>query len=69
MKFFIEQGSMTAPEVGYLLIGSVIAFSVSLFAIKLLTGFVKKHNFKPFGWYRIALGVIVMCALIVPTFF
>ncbi len=69
LKFFIEQGSMTAPEVGYLLIGSVIAFSVSLFAIKLLTGFVKKHNFKPFGWYRIALGVIVMCALIVPTFF
>lgn len=69
LKFFIEQGSMTAPEVGYLLIGSVIAFGVSLFAIKLLTGFVKKHNFKPFGWYRIALGIIVMCALIVPTFF
>jgi undecaprenyl-diphosphatase len=31
--------------------------------------FVKKHDFKVFGWYRIALGAIVIAALVIPTFF
>lgn len=69
LKFFLSQGAMSAPELGYLLIGSVVAFAVSLAAIRLLTGFVKKHNFKPFGWYRIALGAVVIGAVVVPTFF
>jgi undecaprenyl-diphosphatase len=69
LKFFMEAGTMTAPELGYLLIGSVVAFAVSLVAIKSLMNFVRKHNFKPFGWYRIALGAIVLGALVVPTFF
>ena len=69
LKFFLDQGAMTAPEICYLIIGSVIAFAVSLAAIKLLTNFVKKHNFKPFGWYRIALGAVVIGALVVPNFF
>lgn len=69
LKFFVDQGTMTAPEIGYLVIGSIVAFCVSLAAIKLLTDFVKKHDFKPFGWYRIALGAVVIGALVVPTFF
>lgn len=69
LKFFLAQGAMSAPELGYLLIGSVVAFAVSLAAIRLLTDFVKKHNFKPFGWYRIVLGAIVIGALVAPTFF
>lgn len=69
LKFFMDQGSMSGPEIGYLIIGSIIAFGISLAAIKLLTDFVKKHNFKPFGWYRIALGVVVIGALVIPTFF
>lgn len=67
LKFFLAQGVMTAPEVGYLLIGSVIAFGLSLATIKLLTGFVKKHNFKPFGWYRIVLGALVIGAVVIPN--
>ena len=69
LKFFMESGSMSSAEIGYLAIGSVIAFAVSLFAIKFLTGFVKKHDFQPFGWYRIFLGVAVIGALVIPTFF
>ncbi len=69
LKFFLEVGSITAPEIGYLAIGCMVAFAVSLFAIKFLTNFVKKHDFQPFGWYRIILGIVVLCALVVPTFF
>ena len=69
LKFFMESGVMTGAEIGYLAIGSVIAFAVSLFAIKFLTGFVTKHDFQPFGWYRIFLGAAVIGALVLPTFF
>ncbi|WP_040197285.1 undecaprenyl-diphosphate phosphatase [Candidatus Soleaferrea massiliensis] len=43
-----------------LLIGMVVAFVVSIFAIKFLMNFIKKHDFKPFGYYRIVLGIIVL---------
>lgn len=46
-------------EVAVLLVGSVVAFAVSLFAIRFLIGYIKKRNFKAFGWYRIVLGIIV----------
>ena len=46
--------------------GSAVAFAVSLLAIGFLMSFVKKHSFKPFGWYRIALGVLVICVLVLP---
>lgn len=52
--------SFTSNEWVILLIGMVTAFVVSMFAIKFLMDFVKKHNFKPFGWYRIALGLVVI---------
>jgi len=42
------------------LVGMVVAFAVSLFVIKFLMGYIKKHDFKVFGWYRIVLGVIVL---------
>ena len=44
----------------YLLLGMVVAFGVSIAAIKFLMGYIKKHDFKVFGWYRIALGVVVL---------
>lgn len=47
-------------EVITLFIGMTTAFIVSLFSIKFLMDFVKKHNFKPFGYYRIILGLIVI---------
>ena len=42
------------------MIGSVVAFLVSVLVIKFLMGYIKKHDFKVFGWYRIVLGVIVL---------
>ena len=47
-------------EAMVLLTGSVVAFAVSILAIKFLLGYIKKHDFKVFGWYRIVLGLIVL---------
>ena len=66
LKFFLESGGFTGAEVGYLFIGAIVAFAVSLFAIKFLMNFVKKHDFTLFGWYRVALGVIVIATLVIP---
>lgn len=67
LKFFMESGGFAAAELGYLLIGAAVAFAVSLFAIKFLMNFVKKHDFKIFGWYRIILGAVVIGALVIPS--
>lgn len=66
LKFLLESGGFTGAEVGYLLIGVAVAFAVSMLAIKFLMNFVKKHDFKVFGWYRIVLGAIVIATLVVP---
>ena len=47
-------------EIIALLLGMLVAFLVSWAVIKFLMDYVKKHNFKPFGWYRIVLGVILL---------
>ena len=60
LKFILGNGSFSANEWGILLVGTVVSFLVSLFAIKFLMNYIKKHDFKAFGWYRIALGVIVI---------
>ncbi len=49
----------TGTEIAVLLAGTVTAFVVSLLAIRFLMGYIRKRSFKVFGWYRIALGVIV----------
>ena len=49
-----------AYEIIALLLGMAVAFFVSVAAIRFLMGYIKKHDFKVFGWYRIALGVIVL---------
>lgn len=67
LKFFMESGGFAAAELGYLFIGAAVAFAVSLFAIKFLMNFVKKHDFKIFGWYRIILGAVVIGALVIPS--
>ncbi|HIU58714.1 MAG TPA: undecaprenyl-diphosphate phosphatase [Candidatus Scatosoma pullistercoris] len=66
LKFILENGGFSGAEVFALLLGSAVAFAVSLLAIGFLMSFVKKHSFKPFGWYRIALGVLVICILVLP---
>ena len=52
--------AFTGTELAILLVGSVSAFLVSLFVIKFLMNYIKKHDFTVFGWYRIALGIVVM---------
>ena len=57
--------SFTAKEAGLLLLGCVVSFGVSIVAIKFLMGYIKKHDFKVFGYYRIALGAVIIIAAIV----
>ena len=53
----------TGTQLAVLLLGMAVAFAVSVAAIKFLMNYIKKHDFSVFGWYRIALGVIVLiCA-------
>ncbi len=52
--------SFTGSEIAVLVIGMLVAFVVSVFAIKFLMGYIKKHDFKAFGYYRIVLGLIVL---------
>ena len=52
--------SFTALELGVLITGTLVSFAVSLFAVRFLMGYVKKHDFQMFGWYRIILGAIVL---------
>lgn len=57
IKFGLD---FTGMEMAVLLTGTVVAFVVSILAIKFLMGYIKKHNFQIFGWYRIILGVAVL---------
>lgn len=52
--------NFTGTEIAVLLIGTLVAFIVSIFVIKFLMSYIKKHDFKVFGWYRIALGILVL---------
>ena len=52
----------TAAEAMVLLVGMLVAFLVSMFIIRFLMSYIRKHDFKVFGWYRIVLGVLVLLA-------
>lgn len=52
--------AFTTEEVVILLAGTVVSFIVSIVVIRFLMGYIKKHDFKVFGWYRIALGIAVL---------
>ena len=60
VKYLAEGSVFTLAEVLALVVGCVVAFLVSMAAIRFLMGYVKKHTFTAFGWYRIALGVVVL---------
>ncbi len=67
LKFIVGGYTATGAEIGLLIIGIVTAFLVSLAAIRFLMDFVKRHDFKPFGIYRIALGILVLAYFLVKT--
>ncbi len=52
--------TFTSMELGILLTGMIVSFVVSVVVIRFLMGYIKKHDFKVFGWYRIALGAVVL---------
>ena len=61
VKFGLQTGFvMTGSELTILLVGMIVAFIVSILAIKFLVSYIKKHDFKAFGVYRIVLGVAVI---------
>lgn len=60
LKFIMGGFSMSGSEWACLIVASVVAFVVSLLAIRSLMNYVKRHNFSAFGVYRIVLGVIVL---------
>ena len=60
LKFILAGVTVSGLEIALLLIGIAVSFAVSLVAIKFLMDFVKKHDFTPFGIYRIVLGIIIL---------
>ena len=60
LKIVTNDVAMTGGDVAALLLGMAVAYIVSLAAIRFLMDYVKKHNFKAFGVYRIVLGVVVI---------
>lgn len=60
VKFLLKGNSFKFDEVMILLVGSIVAFFVSIVVIKFLLSYIKTNDFKPFGWYRIILGAILI---------
>ena len=57
--------NFTSSEIVILAVGMITSFIVSILAIKFLVGYIKKNDFKPFGWYRIVLGIVVLLYFLV----
>lgn len=60
VKYLMDGGSLLGQNLGILLVGMAVAYIVSVAAIRFLMGYIRNHDFKAFGWYRIVLGVIVL---------
>lgn len=61
VKFGLQTGFViTGSELAILLVGVIVAFIVSILAIKFLMSYIKNNDFKVFGWYRIILGILVL---------
>ena len=60
LKFLKGGAGFTGAQAVYLGVGTLVAFGVSVIVIKFLMSFIKKHDFKPFGIYRIVLGAAVL---------
>ena len=66
VKFFLETGAgFTGQEIVILLTGMVIAYLVSIAAIKFLMGYIRNHDFKAFGYYRIVIGILVIAYFLI----
>ena len=68
LKFILAGFTASGLEIGLLLVGIAVSFIVSLLTIRFLMDFVKRHDFKPFGIYRIALGALVLVYFLIKSF-
>lgn len=64
VKYIMNYGMFSLNELFILLIGTFVAFFVSVFAIRFLLSYIRKHDFKVFGFYRIVLGIVVLAAFL-----
>lgn len=64
LKFLLDGLTLSVAEWVALAVGMVVSFAVSLLVIRFLMDFIKKHDFKPFGWYRIALGAVIIVLIL-----
>lgn len=60
LKFVLSGETLSLNQLGLLLLAMGTAFGVSLYAIRFLTSYVKNHDFKVFGYYRIGLGLLLL---------
>ena len=61
LKYILKVGfAFSGLEIAILIVATITAFVVSLFVIRFLINYIRKHDFKPFGYYRIVLGIIVL---------
>ena len=68
LKFIFDGFTASTNEIILLLIGIVVSFLVSFFVIRFLMDFVKRHDFKIFGYYRIGLGLLVVIYFLIKSF-
>ena len=64
LKFFKEGHSFTSEEINLLVVGNIVGFIVAIVAIKSFIGYLTKHGFQIFGWYRIVVGLIIIALLL-----
>ncbi len=68
LKFILGGFTATAEEIIILILGLAVSFVVSLFSIRFLLDFVRRHSFKPFGVYRIILGTLIIIYFLIKSF-
>lgn len=60
LDYYLDGGTITSEQINLLIVGNVVAFIVAMIAIKSFIGFLTKYGFKVFGYYRIAIGLIII---------
>ena len=64
LDFYQDGGALSSNEVSMLVVGNIVGFLVAIVAIKSFIGFLTKHGFKLFGWYRIIVGMAIIILLL-----
>ena len=60
LKYIMDGQDLSGTQIAVMAMGMIVAYVVSLFCVRFLMNYVKKRDFRPFGYYRIALGIVVL---------